>query len=216
MPVRLALVDDHALVREGLSLVLAREPDFEVVGQASNAAEVAELVARELPDVVLVDLAMPGVSGFTVCAEIRARHPKTAVLVVSQHREDEYIAQALEAGARGYVLKDKPPSQLVEAVRTVARGEAFFSPEVSQFVLSAYLQRNQRSDMPSALAALSPRERETLHLLVQGSSNDEIGRALGISGKTVQTHRAALLKKLDLHSMVELMRFAARHGLITH
>jgi two-component system response regulator NreC len=209
------LVDDHQLFRQGLRTILAKEGDLTVVGEASDAREAYQLVVDAHPDVVVLDVSLPGVNGIAATRELVRREPHAHVLMLSMHSSEDYVAQALAAGATGYALKDQSAGEVVDAIRAVARGQAYLSPKISRFVVEDYL-RLRRGDTARTgpLAALSVREQEIFDLLVRGFSNDGIAGQLCISVKTVETHRAHILHKLHLHSIAELVRFAARHNLV--
>jgi DNA-binding NarL/FixJ family response regulator len=212
---KVALVDDHQLFREGLRAVLANQPDLTVVGEASDAREAYTVVDTTQPDVVVLDVALPGVNGIAAARELTRREPRRKILVLSMHVGEDYVARALSAGATGYALKEQSAGELVEAIRAVARGQAYLSPRISRFVVEDYLRlRRGEGGTAGPLGALSAREKEVFDLLVRGFSNDGIAGQLCISVKTVETHRAHILRKLRVHSIAELIRFAARHGLV--
>jgi two-component system response regulator NreC len=214
---RLVLVDDHQLFREGFAVLLQREPDLTVVGEAADARAAYEVVEATLPDVVLVDVGLPGVNGIAVVRELVRRERQRKVLVLTMHAEEEFVAQALAAGAAGYALKHQPHREVFDAIREVAGDKVYLSPRISRIVVDDYLrmQRGERAQS-GPLACLSPREREVFDMLVRGYTNDGVGSHLAISVKTVETHRAHILKKLRLHSIAELIRFAARHNLVSN
>lgn len=205
---RVALIDDHAVVREGLRAVLREVGGFEVVGEASDATHAVDLVRREAPDVAITDVVLEGSSGILAAVELMRAAPRSRTLMYSMYAETGHIVQALAAGVRGYALKSQPMIEIVDAVRTVAAGGFYLAPAIPRSVLD---EREQRP----LLSALSRREREVFELAARGASNDAVARELGISIKTVETHRARINKKLDVHSPAELVRFAARHGLVT-
>ncbi|MDH3498086.1 MAG: response regulator transcription factor [Gemmatimonadota bacterium] len=214
-PVRVLVVDDHAVVREGLRHVLGAADGFVVVGEAGTGVEALALAAEHQPDVVLLDLSMPGMSGLEVTAALRARWPAMRVLVLSMHEQDEYVIAAVRGGAHGYVLKDTAPAELRAAIRAVHAGAGFFSPAVASR-LGAAVRGEVPADAPSErLARLTPREREVLLFVATGLTNREIAGRLGISPRTVESHRESLMKKLSLRSVAELTRFALQVGLIT-
>jgi DNA-binding NarL/FixJ family response regulator len=213
----LVLVDDHPLFREGLAALLSRETDLAVVGEAADARGAYEMVEAIRPDVVLVDVGLPGVNGIAVVRELVRRDRQCKALVLTMHGEEEFVAQALSAGAAGYALKHQPFREVCDAIREVAGDKMYLSPRISRIVVDDYL-RMQRGNRAQAgpLALLSPREREVFDMLVRGYTNDGVGRHLSISVKTVETHRAHILKKLRLHSIAELIRFAVRHNLVSN
>lgn len=214
MALKVALVDDHQLFREGLRAILAMQPDMNVVAEAGDAREAYGVIDTTQPDVVVLDVSLPGVNGIAAAREITRRDPRRKILVLSMHVGEDYVAQALSAGATGYALKEQSTSEVIEAIRAVARGQAYLCPRISRFVVEDYLRlRRGESSSSGPLDALSSREKEVFDLLVRGFSNDGVAGQLCISVKTVETHRAHILKKLHVHSIAELVRFAARHGL---
>ncbi len=212
---RIVLVDDHALFRASLKTLLAAEPGLEIVGEAGDAREAYRVVESLKPDLVLLDIGLPGVNGVSTTRELTRRDPRCKILVLTQHSSEDFVAQALSAGALGYALKHQTPREIVEAIQTVARGDRYLSPRLQRGAVDELLRLKQRArGGEGPTDALSVREREIFDLLVRGYSNGDIGAQLCISVKTVETHRAHVLKKLGAHSMVELLRFAARHGLL--
>jgi DNA-binding NarL/FixJ family response regulator len=212
-PVRVLLADDHTLVRAGLRKLIESMPDIEVVGEASSGLEILELAARLQPQIVLMDIAMPGLNGLEAMARLRESAPDIQVLILSMHQSEEYVRRALLQGAAAYLLKDAAPTELELALKAVLRGEIYLSAAVSKGVMSDYVQR-LRSDQPSS-SQLTPRQREVLKLLAQGQSSKEIARLLDLSLKTVDTHRSQLMKQLDIHEVTGLVRYAIRVGLIS-
>ena len=213
MSLRLVLIDDHHLFREGIRAVLAGFPDITVVGEASDAREAYSVVDATKPDIVVLDLSLPGADGIAVTREITRRDRNCKVLILSMHLGHDYVLRALEAGAAGYASKDQPPEAVVEAIRAVARGETYLSPRIPRSILDEHMQRGQRPSV-GPLDRLSPREREIFDLVVQGLSNQNVATELCISVKTVETHRANINRKLGVHSATELVRLAALHGLV--
>ena len=214
MTVRVVVVDDHTLVRQGIVGLLASQSDIEVVGQAGNAREAMALIASVAPDVVLMDIAMPGQSGLDATREIRDRFPAVEVLVVTIHDREDYLFQALRAGAAGYVLKGAEVQDLLEAVRTVQRGEVYLFPSVTKKLVADYLRRSQAGEDRTTYDGLSDREREILGLIAQGLTTNAIAATLFLSPHTVQSHRDHIMTKLDLHSKAALIKYAIAHGLI--
>lgn len=215
-PIRVLLAEDHSVVREGLRLLLNTQSDIRVVGEAASGREAVTL-ARELqPDVAVVDIAMPDLDGIQATQQIRQISPTTRVLILTMHAGDAYFFRAVDAGASGYILKRAASEELINAVRVVARDEAFFYPEVARKLLNRYLaqSRGESPPGPPGYQELSEREREILFLIVQGHSNHQIAEKLVISSSTVQTHRTRILEKLGLNNTIELVRYAIRHGLI--
>ena len=212
MTIRLVLADDHLVVREGLRALLESDPDFSVVGQAENGVEVSALVDELRPDVVVLDLMMPGRSGIEVTRELAQRPEAPPVLILSVHESEAYVHEALRSGAGGYVLKQAPAAELALGIRAVASGVRYLSTPLTQRALDAYARR--AGGAPDPYDTLTPREREVLTLAAEGHSNAEIGARLFISRRTVETHRARAMRKLELRSHVELVLFAVRRGLV--
>jgi DNA-binding NarL/FixJ family response regulator len=214
MTITVFLADDHAVVREGLSLILEAEPDIEVVGHAENGESAAQSISRVLPDVAVLDIAMPGLSGVAACRRIQNTCPSTHVVILSMHASKEHISRALKAGARGYVLKECAGAEVVEAVRTVHAGHSYLSQRVSDEMLQQFAGEDGEST-EDPLAPLSDREREVFHLVVEGKSSAEIGKSLSLSPKTIETYRSRLMRKLGVDDFLGLVKFAARHELIS-
>ena len=206
---RILLADDHALVRQGFRMILEDQPDMEIVGQAGNGHEAVDLAEKLKPDVVIMDVAMPGLNGIEATRRLAASLPRTRVLALSMHKDSVYVREILRAGARGYLLKDSGDADLVAAVRAIAKGEGYISPAVSDAVLSDY-----RKHVTDPLDLLTSREREVLQLIAEGQTNKEIATGLNLSVYTVEAHRGRIMEKLNLHSTGELVRFALRNGLI--
>lgn len=211
---KVLIADDHVIVREGVRMILAKERDIEVVGEAGDGEEALQLVESARPDVVIMDISMPGMSGIEATQKVRERHPKVSVLALTMHEDESYVFQLLRAGAAGYVLKRAAAQDLVQAVRAAARGEAFLYPSVARKVVEDYLKRVEAGEDRERYDGLTEREKEILTLIAQGLSNQQIAEKLYISIKTVQTHRAHILEKLGLHDRTELVRYAIRKGLI--
>ena len=210
---RVLLADDHALVRAGLRKLLESVPDLQVVGEVGDGLALLALVAQLQPDLVLMDIAMPGLNGLEATARVMKEWPQTRVLILSMHQNEEYVRQALRHGAAGYLLKDAAPLELDQALAVVLRGETYLSPAVSKGVLNDYVQRLRSDEAPAA--QLTPRQREVLQLVAQGLSTKEIARRLELSVKTVETHRSQMMKQLDIHEVAGLVRYAMRVGLIS-
>ena len=211
--IRVLLAEDHTIVRKGLRALLADEPEIEVVGEAEDGREAVQMAQQLLPDVVLMDLSMPGLNGLEATRQIKRWVPEVKVLVLTRHANEEYVFQILRAGASGYVLKKAAPAELISAIRAVYRGESFLSPAISKTVIEEYIRRAEAM-VKDSYEQLTGREREVLQLIAEGHSSAEIAERLCISGKTVRTHRANLMDKLDLHSIAELTRYAVRKNLI--
>jgi DNA-binding NarL/FixJ family response regulator len=213
--VRIVLADDHTIMRHGLRLVLERQPDFAVIGEASNGREAIDLVIRETPDVVIMDIAMPLLNGIEATRRITEERLKTAVVILSMHADEGYILKALRAGARGYLLKDSADADLIQAVRAVTAGKAFFSPAVSKVLADDYLRQMRQQGVDDPYDLLTPRERELMQLIVEIKSTKDIAALLNLSPHTIDTHRANLMQKLNVHSTAELILYAVRKGVIT-
>ena len=220
-PTRILLVDDHLLVRAGLRTLLEQMADTEVIGEASNGREALEMIKVNPPDVVLMDITMAEMNGLVATAQITHECPQIRVIMLSMHATKEYVTQALQAGAAGYLLKDAAPTELELAVKSVMRGEKYLSPAVSTHVIADYLQRTtggpvSKSDIElSSFAPLTLRQREILQLIAEGNTTKEIAAKLNLSVKTVETHRTQLMERLDIHDIAGLVRYAIRIGLVT-
>lgn len=214
-PVRIVLADDHTIMRHGLRLVLERQPDFAVVGEANNGREAVDLVILETPDVAVIDIAMPLLNGIEAAKRITEERSKTAVVILSMHSDESYILRALRAGARGYLLKDSAETDLIHAIRAVYAGKAFFSPAVSRVLADDYLRQIQQQGVEDPYELLTARERELLQLIVELKSTKDIANLLGISPRTIDTHRGNLMQKLNVHSIPELILYAVRKGVIS-
>ena len=213
MNLRVLLADDHTLVRAGLRKLLESIPDLEVVGEASDGLALLTLTAELRPNLVMMDISMPGLNGLEATARLRKEWPDTKVIILSMHQSEEYVRQALRQGASGYLLKDCAPLELDMAIKAVCRGQTYLSPAVSKDVLSDYVQRLRDEVQPGD--QLTPRQREVLKLVAEGLSTKEIARRLDLSVKTVDTHRSTLMRQLDIHEVTGLVRYALRAGLIS-
>ena len=209
--IRVVLADDHALVRAGMRSLLSGMALVEVVGEAASGEEAIQLASREQPDVVLMDIAMKGISGLEAAARMRESHPGVRVVILSMHAGEEYVLQALRAGAVGYLLKDAATGELELALRSVVRGESWFSPAVSRQVVEGYVQRVGGEPAADVLTA---RQREVLKLVAGGRSTKEIAFDLNLSVKTVETHRAQIMERLGIREVAGLVRYALRTGLV--
>jgi DNA-binding NarL/FixJ family response regulator len=211
---RVVLVDDHELVRQGVSALLQPEADIEVVGQAADGLAALDLVERLRPDVVVADLMLPGLGGIELTRQVVRRSPRTKVVVLSMHGAEPLVLEALEKGASAYVLKDAGIAELLRAVREAARGRRYLSPPLSDKAVSAYLEMRDRHEPRDPYETLTARERQVLHLAAEGLPNAAIAKRLGISTRTAETHRARTLHKLALRNQTELVRWAIDRGLI--
>lgn len=212
-PIRVMVVDDHTLVREGIVSLLAMQDELEVVGEASDGLEAIRKVGEVRPTVVLMDIAMPQLGGLEATVEIKKAHPQVKVLVLSQYDDREYIARFLKAGASGYILKKAMGAELVRAIRAVAQGESYLYPSIASHVIEAYLEGESRAE-EDPYELLTPREKQVLKLIGEGLTHKEIATALGISVKTAAAHQTNISEKLDAHSKAELIKFAIYKGVV--
>jgi DNA-binding NarL/FixJ family response regulator len=213
--IRILLADDHTVVRQGLRKILEAHEQCEVVGEASDGREAVRLALAIEPDVSILDIGMPLLSGIEATRQIVRRLPNAGVLILSMHAEEIFITQALQAGARGYLLKDSADTDLIRGATAVARGKSFFSPAAAKVMLDDYLRHLAKKGIVDRYEALSEREREIFQLVAEGRSNKDVADLLSISVATVETHRAHILQKLDVHSTAELVLYAVRRGVIT-
>jgi len=211
-PIRILLADDHTLVRAGICSLIKNMEGTEVIAEAGDGREALRLVRTHRPDVVLMDVAMPGLNGLEATARIAKKFPHVRVIILSMHINEEYVLQALRAGAAGYLVKGADAAELEIAIRAVARGETYLSPTVSKHVVTDYIQRI--SGETTSLELLTPRQREVLQLIAEGYSTKKIASTLKISVKTVETHRMQLMERLDIHDIAGLVRYAIRVGLV--
>jgi len=207
--IKILLADDHTIVRQGLKLILSSNADLQVVGEAANGREAIDLAQKLKPDIVLMDVAMPEMNGVEATRRMVQDNPRLRVLVLSMHKEATYVREILRSGARGYILKDAIDTELLNAIRSVARGDGYVSPAVSGALLSDF-----RQNVTDPIDLLSPREREVLQHIAEGKTNKEIATRLNLSVYTVDSHRGKIMEKLNLHSTGELVRFAVKHGLV--
>ena len=212
--IRLLLADDHAVVRSGLRMLLEAQPDMTIIGEAETGQEAIRRVAELSPDVVLMDIEMPGMNGIEATRRIKANAPASAVLALTMYEDDQYFFEMLRAGASGYVPKRAAPDELASAIRAVSRGEVFIHPSLAGRLVQDYLQRRDVDVQEPVAGDLTPREQEVLTLIAQGLSNNEIADQLVISAKTVDRHRENIMRKLNLHNRVDLVKYALRKGLI--
>lgn len=211
--ITIVLADDHHVVRQGLRSLLQAEPDCSIVGEAGDGLEAAQLVERLQPDVLVLDLMMPGLNGLEVTRQVSQRSPRTHVVILSMHPNEAYVVEALRAGASAYVLKESTSAELVRAVRQAVAGRRYLSPPLSERAIEIYMQKAE----PAALdlyETLTAREREVLHLVAEGHTNAEIADRLFISRRTAETHRANLMRKLGLRSQTDLIRYALQRGIL--
>jgi two-component system, NarL family, response regulator NreC len=212
---KIMLADDHAVMRTGLRLVLERQSDFQVVGEASDGREAVAMAQKLAPDVLVTDIGMPNLNGIEATRQLSAAAPQIAVVILSMHSDESYVLRALKAGAKAYLLKESAESDLIAAIRAVAAGKAFFSPAVSRMLVEDYVRQLQDREIEDSYELLTTREREILQLIAEGKSNKEIAAALNLSLYTVETHRGNLMEKLGLHTVPELILYAVRKGVIS-
>jgi len=212
MSPRILLADDHKMFRDAVRPLLERTPGMTIVGEAGDGLDAVRLAAELQPDVIVMDISMPGLNGIEAARQILAAAPRIRVIILSMHADRRFVTETLKAGAAGYLLKDGPISELVEAIRTVAAGGTFLSRPIQEVVVQDYVGLARRAD-GSAFSVLSPREREVLQLVAEGRSTKEIADRLSISAKTVETHRRQVMDKLGLRSVAELTKYAVREGL---
>lgn len=213
--IRILVADDHTVMRTGLCLLLERQHGFEVAGQADDGRKTVDLAGRLMPDVVVMDIAMPHLNGIEATRQIVSRQPQTSVVILSMHSDESYVLRALKAGARAYLLKDSAETDLIQAIHAVVAGKSFFSPGISRMLLEDYIRQVQQKGVEDSYELLTTREREILQLLAEGKSNKEVSSMLNLSLYTVETHRTHILQKLNLHSVPELILYAVRKGIIS-
>lgn len=213
--IRVLIVDDHALVREGVRMILGLHDDIEVVGEAADGLEAIDKVRQLSPDLVLMDIAMPGLGGLEATLELTKTSPRSRILVLTQHDNREYIHRFLKAGAAGYILKKSVGTELVSAIRAVHRGGIFLAPSVAATVIEGYLGRQEPNAEEFAYQELSDREKQVLKLVAEGHTSKEIADTLCLSIKTVMAHRSNIMEKLKIHNRTELIKYAIKQGLIT-
>ena len=213
-PVRILLADDHTVMRNGLRLLLERQPHLQVVGEAADGRQAVALSETLNPDVVVMDIAMPNLNGIEAARQIVNRNPRTAIAILSMHSDESYVIRALKAGARAYLLKDSAEADLLAAVRALTEGKSFFSPAISKILVEDYMRQLESRGAEDTYDLLTNREREILQLLAEGRTNKEVANMLNLSLYTVETHRAHILQKLNLHSVPELILYAVRKGII--
>lgn len=213
--ISILLVDDHAVVRDGLRLLLETQPDFQVVGGADNGREALHQISQHCPNVVILDIAMPDLNGIEALRQIRTTCPETRVIILSMHANSSYIIQALQAGANGYLLKAAAGSEVINAIRVVQSGQRYMSQKIIDTVINTYLSQPEILEERDPLTRLSSREREILQLVVEGKSSIEIAHVLAISPNTVDTYRSRLMQKLNISDLPSLVKFAIQRGLIS-
>jgi len=212
--IQIILADDHAVMRRGLRLVLEQQEEFKVLGEASDGRQAVSLVESLRPDVAVLDITMPYLNGIEAARQISAKQLGVAIVVLSMHADEGYVLRALKAGARGYLLKESPEADFIQAIRSVSEGKAFFSPTVSRMLVEDYVRQLQDKDIEDSYELLTAREREILQLIAEGKSNKDVANMLNLSLYTVETHRSNILEKLNLHNVPELILYAVRKGVI--
>ncbi len=215
MTTRILLVDDHQIMREGLMSLMSGEPDLEVVGDASDGRQAVQMARRLRPDLVVMDISMPGLSGIEATRQILAELERVRVLALSMHADPRFVAGALEAGAHGYMIKDCTSQELLKCIRTVANGGTYLSPQVAEVVVKGFVRRlGEETGTPPA-SVLTPREREVLQLLVEGHTAKQVAERIHLGVKTVETHRRNIMEKLGLNNLVDLIKYAMREGVVS-
>ncbi|MBI5934145.1 MAG: response regulator transcription factor [Chloroflexi bacterium] len=214
MTIRLLLVDDHAVVRSGLRMLLASEADVEIVGEAGSGSEAVSAAGSARPNVILMDIGLPDMTGIEAARLIKSKFPNIFIVALTIHEDEEYFFKMLEAGASGYVPKRAAPEELLTAIRAASRGEVYLYPSLAKLLVKDYLSQERQQENKPLLDGLTEREQEVLSLLAEGATNDEIAKSLVISPKTVERHRENIMHKLNLHSRAELVRYAIRKGII--
>jgi len=212
---RILLADDHTVIRSGLRMVLEKQADFEVIGEAGDGRQAVKMAQELHPDVIVMDIAMPNLNGIDAAKQIVNQDSQVAVVILSMHSDEGYVMRALKSGAKAYLLKDSAEADLIRAVRAVKEGKSFFSPAVSRMLLEDYVRQLQQRGAEDSYELLSPREREILQLIAEGKTNKEVAAILNLSLYTVETHRTHILQKLNLHSVPELILYAVRKGIIS-
>jgi DNA-binding NarL/FixJ family response regulator len=213
--IRVLLADDHTLIRAGLRMVVASQPDLTVIGEANDGREAIAMADKLKPDVVVMDIGMPSLNGIEACRHIHTALRQTQVVMLSMHSDEGYVLRALKAGARAYLLKDSAEVDLASAIRAVVAGKSFFSPAVGKVLLEDYMRKLERTGAEDSYELLSPREREVLQLVAEGKSSKEVANLLNLSVYTVETHRAKVMQKLNLRNIPELILYAVRKGIIS-
>ena len=212
--IRILIADDHTVVRDGLRALLERQPDMEVVAEAGDGRECVQLAEKHLPDVIMMDVAMPEMNGIEAARRILASTTATAIVMLSMHQDESYVLRSLRAGAKGYLLKDSPREDVLAAVRAAAAGRSFLSRRISLMLQEDYMQQLESKGLEDSYELLTSREREILQLLAEGKANKEVAAVLNISLTTVETHRGHILQKLSLHSTADLILYAVRKKII--
>jgi len=214
MKIRILLADDHTILRAGLKMMLNAQPDMEIVGEAQDGRQSMQEAQRLQPDIILMDITMPDMNGIEATKQIKKLLPEIKILILTMHEHDEYIFQALRAGASGYMLKEAADTELISAIHIIQSGQFYLSPTAQSVMVGDYLQRLRTGEDKDSYSSLTEREREILKLVAEGYTNNQIAERLVISPKTVDTHRTHIMDKLNLHSRAELVKYAMRRGLL--
>jgi two-component system, NarL family, response regulator NreC len=213
--IRILIADDHGIVRKGLRLQLEQNTDFEVVGEATEGREAVRMAEELVPDVVIMDIAMPNLNGIQATTQLVKKNPQIGVIILSMYSDETYLMRTLAAGAKGYLLKDSADVDLHRAVEVVAQGKPFFSPAIAGTLLEDYMRQLQQRGLQDSYDLLPEREKEILQLLAEGKSNKDVAGMLNLSTNTVETHRTRIMQKLDLHSTADIVLYAVRKGIIS-
>jgi two-component system, NarL family, response regulator NreC len=213
--IRVLIADDHGIVRKGLRLQLEQHAEFEVVGEATEGREAVRMAEELVPDVVIMDIAMPNLNGIQATTQLVKKNPQIGVIILSMYSDETYLMRTLAAGAKGYLLKDSADVDLHRAVEVVAQGKPFFSPAIADTLLEDYMRQLQQRGLQDSYDLLTEREKEILQLLAEGKSNKDVASMLNLSTNTVETHRTRIMQKLDLHSTAEIVLYAVRKGIIS-
>lgn len=214
MKIRILLADDHTILRAGLKMMLNAQPNMEVIGEAQDGRQALQEARRLEPDIILMDITMPDINGIEATRQIKRQFPDVKILVLTMHEHDEYVFQALQAGASGYMLKEAADTELITAIHVIRSGQFYLSPTAQSVVVGDYLQRVRTGEERDSYSTLTEREREILKLVAEGLTNNQIAERLVISPKTVDTHRTHIMDKLNMHSRAELIKYAMRRGLL--
>lgn len=212
--IQVMLADDHAVLRAGLKLVIEREPDMAVVAEAVDGRQAVDLAPDSGAEVLVMDVAMPGLNGIEAARQILAKKPGLAVVILSMHNDESYVLRSLRAGAKGYLLKESAETDVILAIRAVSQGKSFFSPRVTHLLQEEYVQRLQQDGKDDSYDSLTPREREILQMIAEGQANKDVANKLNLSLYTVETHRGNILQKLGLRSAAEVVLYAVRKGIV--
>ncbi|PKL39528.1 MAG: DNA-binding response regulator [Spirochaetae bacterium HGW-Spirochaetae-1] len=216
---KIFLADDHSILRDGLKLILNAEEDFEIVGESGDGREALEMIEKKKPDIVVLDISMPAMSGIEIARHLRRFVPGTKILILSRHDKEEYVKQLLQYGVHGYILKDDASDELIKAIREIFKGNIYLSPRIAsnlitEFIMTGVPPRSEKTGDTSSFDILSPREREILKLIAEGGNSREIGTVLRISPQTVKTHRVNIMKKLNIHKVNDLVAYAIKNGFV--